>query len=125
MTFRRPTRKVAAIVTLIAFLSQGMLALAATGSHPAATPAQDRLAINLDAHPHHHAPAETPTTASASETACEDDRQCLCCIGSCASVLLSDAEARKDPQHPDLLSFSQEFFITRQTDTPYRPPIAL
>jgi hypothetical protein len=130
MTFRQATRKAAAIAALLAFLSQSALAMTMSGSH-ATHPVLPVTAVSVgDAqHPaaphHHHVDTVAVEAESAGEAVCDDERSCLCCIGSCASVLPAGAaEPRATlPAHmplprPDLL-------FSRTAPTLYRPPIAL
>ncbi len=130
MTFSRATRKAAAIVTLLAFLLQSALAFAMSGSHLAHATAVTLTAVSdvtyhdhNAAEPHHHdAAAEA---MSAGEAACDDGRGCLCCIGSCATVLPAAAAAQTTIPPAQSPRSEPAFHLSRNATTPYRPPIAL
>lgn len=125
MTLTRATRKVAVIVTLLAFLSQSVLALGAVhASHPVMPAVGHDTAIDLHRHAasHHYGDTIAVEAMSASDTACDDDHDCLCCIGSCSSVLPGDGAA--SPTAPIAYSplFEPGLLSSRDTTTPYRPP---
>jgi hypothetical protein len=130
MTFRRATRKAAAIATLLAFLLQGALAFAMNGSHashahldvPAAT-VHDVITNAHDPAAGHH--PDAAEAMSAGEAACDDERGCLCCIGSCASVLPAAAAAPAATPRAQSPRFEPAFHLSRNATTHYRPPIAL
>ncbi len=127
MTLSRRRKAAVAFAALLAFLSQG--AFAALGGHvhaggEAPVSAEVVHTAHDPAHAHHGVDAEDDgVVVHSSDTTCEESRACLCCIGSCASLL--PAAAADAPAIPvSGLRFTIMPFLTATTATSlYRPPI--
>lgn len=130
MTLSRRHKTAIALLSLLAFLSQG--AFAALGGHVHAGDAAQTAAVIADAVPpaydpvHHHHGADAGhdgAVVHASAAACEEPSACLCCIGSCASLLLN-ALADTVAIPVVRLRFAIEPFLSATPATSlYRPPI--
>lgn len=136
MTLRRAYSRTMVIVSLLAFLTHSALGFAAMDGHDThAPPSADHLPhvatvphAHGDSHAHHGGEAgATDASIAASVTAgeCADHRASLCCIGSCAPVMLNMpvrqvvmAAGTMSPDATSALSVRPHY-------PPYRPPIPL
>lgn len=129
MTLSRRHKVTVAFVALLAFLSQG--AFAALAGHVHAGGDASEVSVEVihtahdPAHVHHAAATDDDhgVVVHPSDTACEESRACLCCIGSCAS-LLPGAVADAIAAPVSGLRFGITRYLTATTATSlYRPPI--